>query len=115
MSVGTLEKRHFARVPCRLPVKYHLRGRAAFSNVLSDDISINGISFSNDKFIAPNTYVGFEISIFSTMLTPIGRVVWVNRLAYTPRYRVGVEFIELGQGGRNYLGDYIAMQTDKLV
>ncbi len=114
MPVGTQDKRRFSRLPCRLELRYQPRGAGNFNNALSDDISVQGISFVNDKFLAPNTCLGLEINIFSNLITPVGRVAWVNRLPYSNRYRVGVEFIEMDQPNKNYLGDYVAMQMDKL-
>ncbi|MCX5697186.1 MAG: PilZ domain-containing protein [Candidatus Omnitrophica bacterium] len=108
------DKRRCSRLPCRLELRYQPRGAGDFNNALSDDISVQGMSFVNDRFIALNTCVGLEINIFSTMLTPVGRVAWVNRLPYSHRYRVGVEFIEMDQSNKNYLGDYVAMRMNKL-
>ncbi|MCX5713339.1 MAG: hypothetical protein NT033_00680, partial [Candidatus Omnitrophica bacterium] len=64
MPVGGEEKRRFPRLPCRLELRYQARGCGNFDNSLSDDISVKGLSFANDRFIVPNTCLGFEINIF---------------------------------------------------
>jgi hypothetical protein len=113
MPAGREEKRRFPRLGCRLQLRYQPRGAGYFNNALSDDISINGLSFSSDKFIAPKTCLGFEINILSNLLTPVGKVSWVSQFPFSHRYKVGVEFLEMDQANKHYLGDYIAMQIDK--
>lgn len=115
MPVGSLEKRVFPRVPCRFALRYQVRGAGHFDNALSEDISVNGISFVNNSFIPVDTHLGFEINVCQMMLSPVGKVAWVARLPYAQRYRVGIEFIELEQPGKNYLSDYVAMQLERLI
>ena len=55
-----------------------------------------------------------ELKLLSRVLNAIGRVVWVNPLAHSDRYRMGVEFVELDPQKKLYLSEYILMQENIL-
>jgi len=114
MAINFEEKRRFPRIQLRAPLRYQIRGLPGFSNALSDDVSLGGVSFSNDKFIAPQTTVAVEINILSRMLMSVGRIAWSSPLPHSNQYRSGIEFLELNPPEKNYLKDYIDMQTGKL-
>lgn len=111
--VGLKEKRRFPRIPLRIPLHYQVRGTPKFNNTIINDISLGGLSFTNNEFIAPNTALTFELDILSRVLKPIGRVSWSSPLPHSDRSRLGVEFLELDPRDKNYLSDYIDMQAAK--
>lgn len=108
------EKRQFPRIILKTPLRYQVRGRPEFNNCLSEDISVGGIGFAGDRFIAPLTNLMLEVNILSRILTPVGRVVWANSLPHSGRFRLGVEFLELNPLDKQYLADYLDMQLGKL-
>ena len=110
MAVKWEERRRFPRIRLRAPVRYQTRGTPEFNNVMSDNVGLGGIGFINDKFIAPKTLVMLEMNILSRFLNPIGRIAWVSSLPRSDRYRLGVEFLELGPDVKKYLQDYIDMR-----
>jgi hypothetical protein len=114
MAAGLEDKRRFPRIELKVPLRYQIRGSPEYNNSISDGISLGGISFINNKFIAPLTNLMLEINVLSRALNPIGRVAWSSPLAHSDRYRLGIEFIELGASEKNYLSDYIDMQMGKL-
>lgn len=114
MVISPEEKRKFPRIKLYTPLHYQIRGIPEFYNTVSDDISLGGIGFMNNKFVAPQTPVTLEINLLSRVLRPTGRIAWSWPLAHSDRYRLGVEFVELDPGERNYLSDYIDMQRGKL-
>ena len=114
MPVRLEDKRRFPRIRLKAPLRYQIRGLTDFNNSISDNISLGGIGFTNNEFIAPSTNLMLEINVLSRVLNPIGRVAWVNPLAHSDRYHLGVEFIELGLAEKNYLAEYVGMQTGKL-
>jgi len=114
MAVTFEEKRHFPRIRFRAAVRYQIRGFAGFNDTLSQDLSLGGISFSNNKFIPPQTTVALEINVLSRILRTIGKVSWSSPVAHSDGYRSGVEFLDLVPEETNYLKDYIAMQSGNL-
>lgn len=98
----------------RMPLRYQIRGESGYHNTVSDDISISGIGFIDNEFLAPNTYAMLEFNVLSRVLRPIGRVVRANPLPHSDRYRLGLEFIECSKGEKNYLGDFINMKRGTL-
>ena len=109
------EKRRFPRITFKAPIHYQVRGRSEFSNAVSSDLSLGGLNFVTDKFIAPRTSVGLEVDVLSRILSPIGRVAWLSPLAHSDRYKVGVEFLEFDPPEKVYLNDYLDMMPGKFV
>jgi len=106
------EKRRFPRIRLKAPVRFQVRGQPEFDNSLTQDISVGGMCFTNEKFIAPQTNLMLEISIFSRLLNPVGRVAWVNPIGHSNRYRLGVEFIELDAENKNFLAQFIDFKKE---
>ncbi|MDD2752860.1 MAG: PilZ domain-containing protein [Candidatus Omnitrophica bacterium] len=106
------EKRRFPRIRLKAPLRYQVRGRPEFDNSLTEDISLGGVSFTNDKFIPPATNLMLEISIFSRLLNPIGKVAWINPVGHSNRYRLGVEFLELDKENTNFLSQFIDFKKE---
>ena len=95
-------------------MRYAIRGVSEFNNAICDNLSAGGIGFINDKFIPPDTPLMLEINILSRALNPIVRVIQSSSLPHTERYRLGVEFLEIGLNEKRYLADYINMKMGKL-
>lgn len=114
MAPEIKENRNFPRLDLRAPLRYQVRGNLEFNNTITNDISLGGIGFSNNEFIAPQTPVVLELNILSRNLRAIARVVWSQPLPHSDRYRLGVEFLEFDPQEKNYLQDYIDMQMGKL-
>ncbi|MCM8780723.1 MAG: PilZ domain-containing protein [Candidatus Omnitrophica bacterium] len=108
------EKRRNPRLRVHLPLRYQIRGTPEYSNSLCEDISLGGLSFINDKFIAPSTPLKLEINVLSRILSPQARIAWAAPLAHSDRYRMGVEFLEISPQEKNYLSDYLDIHTTKV-
>ncbi len=114
MGFTVEEKRGFPRITFRTPLRYQIRGTSEFSDTILENISVGGIGFVNNKFIIPQTLVMLEINILSHILRPIGKVAWASSLSHSDKYRLGIEFLELDCRDKNYLKDFIDMQTGRL-
>jgi len=107
-------KRRVPRIDLRAQMRYQVRGfSSGFDNAVSSNISSCGVAFNANKFIAPQTPLMLEIDVLSRVLHPIGRVAWCQPLPHSERNRLGVEFLEIDQLEKNYLEDYIKMQTTR--
>lgn len=114
MEAQLEEKRRFPRIEVHTPLRYQIRGAPEFTNAISNDISIGGLGFINDEFIASKANLTLEFNILSRVLNPIGSVVWSSPLPHSNRYRIGIEFLELNEKEKKYLQDFIDMQMNKL-
>lgn len=115
MPISLEEKRRFPRIKLSCLLHYKIRGIVTlFNNTISDNLSLGGISFVNNKFIASKTLIMLEINILSQILKPLGRIVWSSALPHSDKYRIGVEFLEMDHQEKNYLKDYIDMQMGKI-
>ena len=109
------EKRRFPRIRLKSPIQWQIRGANELSrNAVTDDISLSGMSFTNDKFVAPDATLMLQVNVLSRILYPIAKVVWSNPMPHSDRYQVGVQFLEFDPMERRYLGDYIDMQRQVL-
>ena len=114
MGFLTEEKRVSPRITLRAPLRYQIRGTSEFSDTVMDNISVGGMGFTNNKFIVPQTLVMLELNILSRMLRPIGKISWASSVPHSERYRLGIEFLELDHTDKNYLSDFVDMQTGRL-
>jgi Tfp pilus assembly protein PilZ len=104
------ENRCFPRIDFHSPIRYQLRGKSDFDNVLSNDISCGGLRFSSDRFIPTSTMVMLEINVLNRILRPMGKIAWSTPVAHSDRNQTGVEFMEFNTLERNYLRDFVNMQ-----
>lgn len=114
MLLTKREQRIFPRVNSRLNVRCQVRGKPACSHGVTYDISASGIAFISDRFIAPRTELNLQLNVMNKMLKPAGRIAWASVVPYSGRYRLGVEFIEFDIIEKNYLVDYLQIQSSRV-
>ena len=110
MDTKFKEKRKFPRIRFLNPVRYQIRGIPEFNNVISDNLGLGGVSFINDRFIAPQTLLMLEINVLARVLNPVGSVAWSANVAHSDKYNLGIEFLEMDAQKKAYLKDYINLQ-----
>jgi len=104
------ENRSFPRIDFHSEIRYQLRGKSDFDNVLSNDISCGGLRFTSDRFIPTSTLVMLEVNVLNRVLRPMGKVAWSMPVAHSDRNQTGIEFMEFDTLERNYLRDFVNMQ-----
>ncbi|MBM3246184.1 MAG: PilZ domain-containing protein [Candidatus Omnitrophica bacterium] len=114
MAVNIEEKRSFPRLKFRANLRYQVRGKPDFTDTVSDDISLGGISFVNSKFMTPANVLMMEINLLSRILRPVAKLAWSEPIPHSNRYRCGTEFIEFDPEEENYLKDFLSMQMGRL-
>ena len=111
MAVTLVEKRNYPRIKSNIPLHYNIRGKPEANNTLTNNISLGGISFSNEQFIPPKTPLMLEIHLYSRIVTAIGDVCWSNPYPHSDRYQLGIQFSELLPQEKNILSEYINRQV----
>ena len=106
------ENRLFPRVDFHSQLRYQLRGKPEFDNVLCNDISCGGVKFTGERFIPTSSMVMLEINVLNRVLRPIGKVAWSTPVAHSDRKQTGVEFMEFNTLERSYLKDFVNMQLE---
>ena len=104
------ENRSFPRIDFHSQLRYQLRGKSDFDNVVSNDISCGGLRFTSDRFIPTSTLVMLEVNVLNRVLRPMGKVAWSTALAHSDRNQTGVEFTEFDTLEKNYLKDFVSMR-----
>ena len=104
-------KRRFQRIPLHLPVQYRIRGESAFHNVICDNIGVGGLGFVSPAFMPAEALVMLEINLLSRALKPIGKIAWTSIVPHSGKNYIGIQFIEMDPGEKDYLKEYMSMQT----
>ncbi|MCK9430303.1 MAG: PilZ domain-containing protein [Candidatus Omnitrophica bacterium] len=106
------ENRIFPRVGFYSQIRYQVRGKQDFDNVLGNDISCGGLKFTSEKFIPVSTLLMLEINVLNRVLRPFGKVAWSMPLAHSDRNQTGVEFVDFDKLEKNYLKDFVNLQLE---
>jgi len=114
MALDIEARRCFSRISLRAPLRYQVRGKPEAYNAVCDNISKGGLCFNCDKFITPLSTLMLEINLLSRVLKPIGKVAWAQDISRSYTKRIGVEFVEFDPSEKNFLGDFIDLQTNNL-
>jgi c-di-GMP-binding flagellar brake protein YcgR len=104
------ERRKFLRLSAKFPIRYRIKRGGFFVSALTQDLSLSGIRLNADRFFPQGLNLNLELNILSKIINPVGRVVWSHPFVHSNRYEMGIEFIEINPGDRNYLCDYINMR-----
>lgn len=106
------EKRRYYRVHLHIPIHYHFRRvNEDFGIVRTKDISIGGLSFLYDEFVAPNTNITLDIFILAQSMRVSAVVAWSGSLPHSYRCRLGVKFTKIDSRQRCVIADYINMHS----
>lgn len=114
MRTAQEEGRSSQRIQYSRPMQFQKRGTGQVISTISENISVNGVSFLSDSFIPPETAVMLEIGVFSRVVRPIARIVWSQPTPSSNRYRVGAQFMELDPKEKEFLSDYITMRSSSV-
>lgn len=110
MPILKEEKRRFPRINLKTPLRWEIRGASQTTNTVNSDISLGGLGFVNERFIAANTCVSVQINIESRTIRAAGRIANVSFLPYSDKYRLGIEFMEFDTKEKDLLSIYIRDQ-----
>ncbi len=107
------ESRSFTRFDFSGPLRCQVRGSHEITRTVSEDLSLSGVKFINNKFIAPSTPIMLEISLKQNVIRPIARIVWSSALPRQDNFALGAEFIELDSQDKKNLSDYLKMRISQ--
>ena len=104
-----VDKRKYHRVEYREPVRYHMREQSKFGGCLSNDISEGGIKLNFDDFVSIRSEVNIQVRLENTpqVVDLIGKVVWVQQVPFSERYRVGLEFSPPSPISKDHIKSYV--------
>lgn len=91
-----IEKRRFSRISYKEAVQYNLRETRECGGSVAYDISETGLRLQLNQFVPINTRITLDVPLGHTkdarVMTIHSRVAWVQRIRYSDRYQVGLEF-----------------------
>ena len=87
-------------VNCPLQLKaLTMEGTQFMRNSFSTNISEIGLGITSFDFFAVNEKVHLQLfsSAWASLLEIIGKVVWIKRLPFQDRFRIGIEFVDTSE------------------
>src|SRR3989338_4836688 len=89
-----VEKRRFPRAQFHEAVHYQLKDESKFGGCLASDIGEGGIQVSLNDFVPINTELVLQMKLgrLARVVDLTGRVAWLQRVPFSDRYQVGLEF-----------------------
>lgn len=103
-----VEKRRVHRLRSSLPTYYESTIEGKHGNGLTQDISESGLRMTLEEFIPKFARVLVKINLKSDKLVVLnGKVRWTQRVAYSPRYQVGLEFEDAAWDTRRSIAEYV--------
>ena len=93
------DKRQYIREDLRCPLQIKalsMDGTQFMRNSFSNNISELGLGITSFDFFAVGEKVHLQLfsSAWAQLLEIIGRVVWIKRLPFQDRFRIGIEFVD---------------------
>ncbi len=112
MPLQKEEKRSFPRLILKTPLSWQIRGVSNINNAVNGDIGLGGLGFIDGNFVAANTCLNIQLNVATRVINVTGKVANINFLPYSDKYRLGIEFIELGAQEKEFLSNYINEQME---
>ena len=93
------EKRKFLRLNVYHLVKYRLASQKEWQRAIASigDISAGGVCLRAGEKIAKNSILQVSINFpgFSSPISSLAKVVWVEKIGKASRFKMGLEFFEI--------------------
>lgn len=115
--MGTFdEKRRFARVESRFPLKYRdlKETTQETKGTVSKNVSEGGVRFRSDRFISLATRLVVELNIPAAdkPVRAVSKITWIKKLPVGDDYEVGNQFLEISKQDRELIRYFIKKQLE---
>jgi len=103
------ERRRWPRLRVYSPVKYRFLKEDRFQCCITCDLSEGGAGLLLESPLPRGTCLYFQIRLHDlpNPASGIARVTWTSKDVYSQRYRAGVEFLEVSNGSRSDIADFV--------
>ena len=103
------ERREYRRIKINSPIEYKFLNAEKYANTVTCDISEGGISFIIDGPIPVGTHLYFQAKLRNKPqpIYGIAKIAWTAKEPYSPKYRIGLEFTEVGSISRADIATFI--------
>lgn len=110
-SVRT-DKRRFARARFQEAVGYQLKEVSHFGGCLACDISEGGLRVHFNDFIPIGSEVLLQMKLRSAskVFDLVGQVKWLQRVPYSDRYQMGLEFVKADSVSQEEIRRFVKSQ-----
>lgn len=105
------EKRKGPRFKIAASVEYRmLRGSPEVKkNSIINDISIGGVRFITDEFLAltARMVVDIALPVPERPVSAVSKIAWIRKLPNGDKYEIGNQFLEMSRGDKERLSNYL--------
>ena len=107
-EIHWVEKRRAIRARSSMPAYYDSIEYGKHGNGLTNDLSETGVRVTLEEFIPKFSKVSLRITLKPDKLIQLnGKVRWTERIAYSPRYQIGLEFESVSPDARRSIAEYV--------
>ena len=110
------EKRKYARIESRFPLKYKdLKGVAdGFRGTVSKNVCEGGIRFRSDRFIslACRLVVELNLPTIEKPLRAVSKITWIKKLPAGDDYEVGNQFLEISREDKELIRSFVKKELE---
>lgn len=97
------EKRLYIRQDCKFPLQIKsvtMDGTQFMRNSFSNNISEIGLGLTSFDFFAVSEKVHLQVfsQTWAQLFEIIGKVIWIERLPFQDRFKIGIEFVDMSEG-----------------
>ena len=104
-----VEKRKTIRAKFSDAINYQFKDTNDFGGCLAYDISEGGIKIAFNDFVPVNTEMILQMKLrnIPKVIDVTGRVVWAQRIPFSDRYQVGLQFTKTDPISQGEIRSYV--------
>ncbi|MDD5449286.1 MAG: PilZ domain-containing protein [Candidatus Omnitrophica bacterium] len=105
------EKRKASRFKMAMPVDYRMlrASQEAKRKSFTSDISIGGVRFIADEFLALTARMVIDINlpVPERSVSAVSKIAWIRKLPDDDKYEIGNQFLEMSRDDKERLSNYL--------
>lgn len=108
--INASERRQSERLKVNLAVSFEqFHGLKTKGESLTRDISTSGLRMNVDGYFTPHTQLSFKLDLpeIKKRLSGIVQIIWSQRISYSDRYQIGLQFFDMLPEEKRSIEDYI--------
>jgi len=102
------ERRKYERINISFPVECFDVENKNFFYTVTKDLSLGGTKIVNDKFLPKDNFLKVNLNLIDKILTLNAKVVWCNKLKFSDKYFVGLNFTDIEETSKQSLLNFIS-------
>lgn len=104
-----IERRRHKRVRLNDPIQYQFKETSRFGGCIVRDLSEGGMRVNFEDFLPLHAEMVLQVKLqnIPKVVDLTGQVVWSQRIPFSERYQIGLQFVSVDPGCQELLRSYI--------